>query len=185
MDKNFKLIRGARIVQQLDEATARDLEANTMNFAPPPSPDARQHAVTPIQVQKIEFAPDRQENTLTVKVSVTNAGQRYEPQLKFDQVVFEDSDQGDNTTFKAIDGRDYHITPIQLATHNAKVRCNCLDFYYRFAPSNSTQQALLGDPPPPYVKRSDRPLVNPQKKPGVCKHLLRAIQALKSVNVVR
>lgn len=184
MDKTFKLIRGARIVQQLDEATASDLERNTMNFAPPPSPDARQHAVTPVQVQNIQFAPDRQGNTLTIAVNVTNNGHKYQPSIKFDNVVYDDSDQSDNTSFKGMDNRDYHIIPIELSGHNAKVRCNCLDFYYRFAPSNNTDQSLLGQAPPPYVKRSNRPLVNPQKKPGVCKHLLRAIQALRSVNVV-
>lgn len=179
------LIRGKRILQQLEERTASDLERNTMNFVPPASPDARQHIVNTVQVQKVEFAPQRQTNALTVRVICNSNGHKYEPSIQFDNIIYDDADHSDNTTFKAIDNREYHIVPIELAKHNCKVRCNCLDFYYRFAPQNNADQSLLGNPPPPYAKKTNRPFVNPQRVPGVCKHLLRAIQALRTVNVVR
>lgn len=185
MTNKHYLIRGKRILQQLEERTAGELERNTMNFVPPASPSARQHIVNSVQVQKVEFAPNRQDGILTVRVIVNSNGHKYEPSLQFDKVIYDDGDQSDNTTFKGTDNREYHIVPIELAKHNAKVRCNCLDFYYRFAPQNNTDQSLLGNPPPPYQKKTVRPAVNPQKVPGVCKHLLRAIQALRSVNVVR
>jgi len=185
MDKKFYLIRGPRIINQLIEASAADLERNTMNFIPPASPTARQHVVEPIQINKIQFIPQRQSNSLIIKVNVTSNGHPYEPSFQFENVIYDDSDQSDNTTFKAADRQEYHIIPIDLKNHNAKVRCNCLDFYYRFAPSNNANQSLLGSPPPPYVKTSNKPYVNPKQVPALCKHLLKAIQALRSVNVVR
>lgn len=185
MNQKHYIIRGPRIVRQLDERTMVDLERNTKNFQPPASPDARQNAVNQVQIPKMEFSADRLKHGLIIKATAVSGGQQYEPSIMFDEVVYEDSDQADNTTFKAKDRKEYHIIPIDLTKHNAKVRCNCLDFYYRFAPQNNKDDSLLGPAPPPYIKKTNRPPVNPQKVPGVCKHLLRMVQALKQINIVR
>lgn len=187
MEKKHNLIRGPRILQQLlaEESTISDLDRNTKTFIPVAGPQARQNAVGQVIVTKIELTPARQSQALNIKGIVTSNGSQYEPSIMFKEVIFEDSDQADNTTFKAIDNQEYHIIPIDLMKHNAKVRCNCLDFYYRFASSNSKNDSLIGPPPPPYVKKTNRPPVNPQQVPALCKHLLRLIQQLRLVQVVK
>lgn len=184
-----KLIRGERINQQIiRETTYADLENRTRNFQPQASGDARQHAVPSVQVQKLELIPSRQTGTLQIKaITSSPRGGKYQPTLMFDKVIYNDSDQADNTTFKGVDNKEYHINPIMLNSTNVKVQCNCLDFYHRFASHNSTDGSLLGSPPPPYQRKigSNRPPVNPQRTPGLCKHLMRTILALKAVDIVR
>lgn len=185
MNKNLKLIRGARILQQidrLDEATYKELEQKTLGFQPPS--EERQHSVNQIRINKVELVPSRQSQTLTAKITVAGTQGQYQPVVHFTDVIYEDSDQSDNTTFTAVDGEEYHIVPVQLQKATVKVSCNCLDFYYRFAPYNSKDDSLYGNPPPPYQRKTmTRPPVNPKQTPGVCKHLMKAVIALRDVRI--
>lgn len=187
MTSKYKLIRGARIIQQmttLNERSFASLQQNTNNFVPPSK--KRQNAVQPVQVSRVELVPARPSQALTAKVLVVSNSNKYQTSIMFQDVIYEDGDQSDNTTFTATDGEEYHIVPIDLSKSNVKVHCNCLDFYYRFAPSNNKDDSLLGNPPPPYQRKTTtRPPVNPQQTPGVCKHLIRAISALREVRITR
>lgn len=181
------MIRGARILQQITslmERTYADLEQKTRAFVPPSK--KRQHAVQPVQVSKVEFVPARPSQVLTVKVLVTSGPNKYQTSVMFQDVIYEDGDQADNASFTAADGEEYHIVPIDLTKSNVKVHCNCLDFYYRFAPSNNKDKSLLGNPPPPYQRKTaTRPPVNPTQVPGVCKHLIKTITSLRQVGITR
>jgi hypothetical protein len=85
----------------------------------------------------------------------------------------------------ASDGQDYHVQPLQLAGHNVKVRCNCMDFYFRFANYNAQDKSLVGKPPPLYRRKTTtRPPVNPGQVPGMCKHLLKLVQTLQGAGLV-
>lgn len=182
-----QLIRGARIEQQierLDEATYAELERNTMNFTPPTK--KRQWVVDPIQIARMELTPARETQNLIIKAEVKSNGNTYTPSMVFDGVIFDDSDQADNTSFTATDNEEYHIDPINLSKNNVKVACNCLDFYWRFASWNHGAQSLNGNPPPPYQRKTqNRPPANEKKVPGVCKHLLKMAIALKNAQIVR
>ena len=182
-----QIIRGARIEQQLnqlDEASYAELERNTMSFVPPS--EKRQWVVDPIQVTRMELAAARESQNLIIKAEVSSNGNRYAPSMVFDGVIYDDGDQADNTSFTGADGEEYHIEPINLSQNNVKVACNCLDFYWRFATWNHGANSLNGNPPPPYQKRSpNHPPANPQKKPGLCKHLLKMAIALKDARIVR
>ena len=106
--------------------------------------------------------------------------------MVFDGVIYDDADQADNTSFTGSDGEEHHIEPINLSRNNVKVACNCLDFYWRFSTWNHGANSLNGNPPPPYQKKNpNRPPVNPQRRPGVCKHILKMAIALKNANIVR
>ncbi|MCK5017173.1 MAG: hypothetical protein KAS32_08880 [Candidatus Peribacteraceae bacterium] len=182
----LKLIRGARILQQLerlDEATYAELERNTMNFVP--ATEKRQWVVNPIQVTKMELTPARETQNLIVKSEVNSNGNRYAPTMIFDGVIYEDGDQNDNVSFTASDQEEYHIIPIDLKKANCKVSCNCLDFYWRFSNQNYSAGSLDGNPPPAYQKKTQRGPVNPQNVPGVCKHLLKLAIQLKDSGIVR
>jgi len=179
------LIRGQRILDQmtLEEATYAELERNTRNSMP--ATNKRQNATPEVRMQKMELVPAKESDTLMVKGTVAGKTAVYHTSVLFDNVIYDDADQADNITFTGSDGDDYHIEPIYLARHNCKVHCTCLDFYWRFATQNHKANSLDGEPPPPYVKRTNRPPANPANVPGVCKHIIKTVEELQKSGVVQ
>lgn len=180
------LIRGPRILQQLEETTYAELERSTANFQPPSR--KRQHATDPIrvtQMQLIPFRSQRDTGDLKVEAIAQSGGKKYSPILYFSDVVFEEADQADNVSFTAGDGDVYHISPIQLSRSNVKVRCDCLDFYFRFGSRNRGDDSLYGAPLPPYKRKTTtHASANPNNVPGLCKHLIKVVQALGEADLV-
>lgn len=213
--KNFKLLRGARIIQQMDEthihhpgcgcdahleeASYGELERNTLNFIP--KTKKRQFAMAPLQVQGMEFTPYPNANNLLVEGIVKNndseterkTGRQavYNPKILFQGVEFHQPENEEevadpNTlTIEAKNGREFTISPIMLNQINTRVYCNCLDFFWRFSFYAHKQQALLGYDVGTYRKKTNRPPVNPQQKPALCKHLLQMAVELKNSKVVK
>lgn len=186
---NFKVLRGARIIQQLDtmldEASYAELENRTLSYTPTSS--KRQHAVDAQRVVSMELVVARESGNLQANAIVqSDSGKQHQPQMIFEGVIFEDSDQNNNISFTSSTGDIHHIIPINLQQAAIKVRCTCLDFYYRFAVTNQQHQALLGDGPPPYQKSQTAPRgpANPTHAPGMCKHLLKLAIALKEARIV-
>ena len=94
--------------------------------------------------------------------------------------------QQQGVTFKATTGEEYTITPINLNDNVVRVRCDCLDFYYRFAPWNFSNDDIYGPKPKPYVRRTNtHPPANPTKSPGVCKHVMKLTQAMQEAGLVK
>lgn len=183
MEPKLLVIRGARIITQLnEESTYQDLENKTLAFIPPSK--KRQHAVDPIQIVQMKMVPYRNSGALQVQGVAQSSGKKYDTIMLFSDVIYEDADQGDNVSFKAADNQEYHIIPIELSKNNVKVRCSCLDFRWRFALWNSKDGSLYGDPPGPYQKTTNRPPVNPQRVPALCKHLMKTTIALKQSGVL-
>lgn len=190
MENNLRLIRGARLLQWLNEAALEetsflDLERKTLNFTPPTT--KRQHVTAPLRVMKMEFVAAPRNGTIIVKSQVkSDSGNTYSPTIQFDGVEFAEEDTSDNVTFKAADGKDYHIDQVNLYDDNAKVHCNCLDFYWRFGKYNADVNSLFGEPGRPYVRKTNtHPPANMQKTPGVCKHLLKLTDELRKNRLVQ
>lgn len=191
-ENQLKLIRGARIVKQireefphfLDETTYAELERDTLRFIPPS--ERRQFATDPIIVNRMEFDPFVNSNDLKVEATVhSNAsGKNYDVVILFMNVTFEDSDQHDNISFRGGDKQEYHVIPININQSNVKVRCECLDFYWRFARYNFADGSLYGPKPPPYQKKTDRPPANMNQTPGVCKHIMKTVMALNDTGII-
>lgn len=191
--KYYKLIRGARILQQMEretaplteESTLRQLDTNTRQFQPPSQ--KRQHATGPVnivQVQTIPFAPSGELKVECVARS-GESGKTYHPIFMFQNVQYEQDDSQQNVSFTGHDGQEHHIIPISLAKNTVKVRCDCLDFYHRFFPYNNRDKSLYGNVPRPYVRKTTTHApANPQQKPGVCKHLLAAAEALSQTGLL-
>lgn len=182
MSKKFYLIRGPRIVNQLDEAAFSELEQNTLTFIP--TTTKRQHAVTPVQITAVELIPAPQSGTLEARGEAQSGTNKYQPIILFSDVEYQDEDTGENITFTAVDNNEYHVAPISLHQNNVKVRCTCMDFRWRFAMANQQNDVLHGPGPELYTKKTDRPPNNPRNVPGVCKHLLRFVNELKNSRVV-
>lgn len=183
---DYRLIRGARIIQQLDEdSTAAQLRQNIVtNF---PKTKKRQHAINEVTIQRIEYIPYFGTQMLHIKATTSSNGNPHNQAIQFLRVTF-DQNQTTQTSrpFTATDGREYGIQPILLADHNAKVRCNCLDFYHRFATWNFNDNSIVGRAPIPYQRKTtDRPEVNPNHVPGLCKHLLKVINHMRSQGIIQ
>lgn len=182
MDKKYHLIRGPRIIQQLDEAPYAELERNTMQFIPPS--EKRQFAVNPIQIQKVELIPHAPSNALEARGAAMSNNNQYQPIIFFLEVEYQDEDTPENITFMGADGEEHHVAPISLRTNNCKVRCTCLDFRWRFAMHNQKTDTLHGPGPDLYQKVSNRPPNNPRGVAGLCKHLLKLAIELRNSGIV-
>lgn len=186
MTQGMLYIRGARLVDALQETPVGVLQQNTLNFQPPSK--KRQFAVAPIQVRSLVLVPSRgqrDQGTLKVEATVINGPNQYDSTILFHDVNYEDADRPDNITFTGYDKREYHIMPINLAQSDAEVRCTCLDFYFTFSKWNQQDKSLYGEPPEPYTPKTNRAGRNPMHKPGLCKHLLKVVQELRNERVIR
>lgn len=181
----LRIIRGDKFVKallHLEETTYAELEQQTIKGFP--YTVKRQHATDPIRVVQLKLIPFTKTNDLKVVSVINSDGKKYDNTILFKDVVYEDSDQDDNVTFTASDGDTYNIEPIALSGSEVEVHCNCLDFRWRFSMWNSDDGSLYGQPPPPYRKKTNRPPVNPDRVPGVCKHLIKTIESLKQAHLV-
>lgn len=180
----YFVLRGERILQQLDEVSSvPDLEQNIVQGFP--NTRKRQHATGEVVVSNVQYMPYIGMKMLHVKSLSASNGHQYQQALQFMKVLFEPEDTESNATFQASDGEDYHVQPLELTGHSVKVRCNCLDFHYRFANYNSQDKSLVGKPPPLYQRKTNRPPVNPDQVPGMCKHLLKLVEMLRRYGLVK
>jgi len=176
-------IRGKRVADALEEdATMPQLHQNIVKGFP--NTKKRQHVTNEVNIRNVEFIPFDTSGVLRVSAEAISNGTKYVPTIQFRDVQYMQGDTITNVTFTGVDGKDYSVEKITLPDHTIKVNCNCMDFYYRFATNNYSDDALDGDPPPLYHKKTDRPPVNPMQVPGVCKHLLKLVERLKQLNVV-
>ena len=136
-----------------------------------------------IQIKSITFVPYQKDRILHVKSEVGD----YDTEIRFNDVKYVSEDSSgpkvkidDNSS-----GEPIWIEPINERRSDVQVKCTCLDFYYRFAPFNAANNALIGDPPPRYVKKTDRPPVNPNEIPGVCKHIIRLHDELRKRGIIK
>lgn len=178
-------VRGARILQQLNEvSTVSGLEQNISTAFP--TTTKRQHATGEVAIQNIQYIPYIGTKMLHIKASTTSNGHQYKQSIQFNDVVFENADTEENATFTAADGVETHVQPLVLSHLNVKVRCDCLDFYHRFANYNSQDKSLVGKAPPVYVRKTTtRPPVNPTRVPGLCKHLLKIVDELNRIGLTK
>ena len=185
MKEKLNVIRGKRILDQLNEAPYAELERNTLQFQPPTQ--KRQHAVNPVQVQQMALVPYAPSNALEVRANILSNGNQYQSIMFFEGVEYQEEDSPENVTFTGADNEEHHIVPIDLQRNNVKVRCTCLDFRWRFSVHNQEADALHGPGPDIYQKvpGSTRPPNNPGNVPGVCKHLMKLAIELRNNQIVR
>lgn len=182
----LRLIRGKRIVDQLNEDSTypglyREIQRGF------PDTRRRQHATNEVSIQNVQYLPYVGMKMLQVRVACRSNQHNYQPIIQFLNVVFDPTDTNDNVTFTGQDNQEYHVQPVDLAQSRVKVRCNCLDFYYRFAMTDFNDGSLVGRMPPVYhpVPGSNRPPANPMHVPGICRHLIKVVDHLRQQGFVR
>ena len=138
-----------------------------------------------VNVVNYDIIPSVGEKTLLVKARVRGETNNYQTQIRFTNVKFASAAAAGYAQVKAVDGQDYFVKQFTASQTQAKVKCNCLDFYWRFATWNHGKKSLEGDPPPPYIKKTNSAPVNPNKVAGSCKHIMKLVAFLKTEQVLR
>lgn len=177
----LRVVRGERIVQALEEeATYDKLRQNIqVGF---PNTQKRQHATGEVNVTNIQYVPVA--GGLQVKSLSRSNGHDYNQVIVFSDVPH--NDDGEGATFMGTDGQEHTIEPISLQGSRVKVNCGCLDFHYRFAMQNYSDDALQGMKPPLYQRKTTtRPPANPAQVSGVCKHIIKLVDTLRQQGLIR
>ncbi len=140
-----------------------------------------------VQINKYTYIAAPRINALGVGGVSRSSAKQYETKMYFENVNYlgEGDDQAGAFSFKTPDGQEYIIETLQYGNHDVKVSCTCLDFFYRFASWNHSDGSLFGKPPPPYQKKTDKPSVNPDGTPGLCKHLIALTDKLRQDGLLR
>ena len=171
-------------LKQIYEAQLSRLEQDAIRGFP--GTKKRQNIMTTVNVSNLQYVPYVQSNTLEIKAVAKTAGGTYHPSIMITDVEFHDEDTPDVATFQGSDGQEYHMTPVSKTVHNCTVVCDCMDFRWRFSMTNYNDDSLLGNPPPPYIRKTTtRPPVNPLSVIGLCKHLFRLVDNLEANRIIR
>jgi len=127
--------------------------------------------------------------TSRAKSSGKSGNKEYVTLIQFLGVEYEEHEPSDDehTAIKLLTGPDadastvYLYDPLDGNKINVQVECSCSDYYFRFAWWNYEHGCHYGRRPRPYVpvKGSNRPPVNPDHIPGMCKHLNSLVETLK------
>jgi hypothetical protein len=176
------IVRGARILQELSSLT--DLERNiAVAF---PRTKKREHALSDVTLGEVEFIPYKGMNMLHIRSTTTSkSGHQHKQALQILKTTFLPSVTDTCIVVTDTNGEEFYIEPIAIADHNTKVRCDCLDFYHRFATYNFVDKSLMGSKPKPYVRKTTTyPSVNPTRVPGICKHLLKLTEKLHTDGLI-
>lgn len=140
-----------------------------------------------VQMQNLKYVPFIDNRALKV-ISNTSSGKGdYNTSILFSNINYvntgdlndEPVPNSQDYTFTAADNSEYTIERVPKGVQ-VKVNCSCLDFHYRFAVWDNQYRALDGTPPPPYVRTGNRSPVNPNKSPGLCKHLMKMVEQLQA-----
>jgi hypothetical protein len=151
-----------------------------------PNTKKRQHATGEVRVTNNTYTPFTNQKVLRVEAHTqSNSGEQYNQFIDLRNITYEYSSNSSNVPIEAVDNHEYYVQPIQLNTTNVGVFCTCPDYQMRFAAYNMQNNCHIGPPPARYVRKTEnRPEVNPDHVPGMCKHLLKVTDQLRQDGIV-
>ncbi len=157
------------------EATLHSLHQSAV--AAFPGTRRRQHVVGPIEISELSWTPFLGVRTLFVRGKARNEDREYRPMILFKNVRYL---QEGGIALVANDQKVYRLHP--LAENDVLLRCDCMDFHWRFNYYDSLDRSLYGRVRKKYEGQGGPP-ANPMKMPGMCKHLMALRLALADVLV--
>ena len=163
----------------LETSTAGQLTSNTNVFFG----NGRKQRAAQVQLNKVQYL-QAADGILIVKAETRSSDKTYETTIQFSDVRFVAPGTMHSVPLET-NGQEVSIMPLKNMGNYVEVHCDCMDFYWRFAMYNNKDKSLIGDPPAPYVKKTDRVPLNPDKVPGACKHLTKLVDQLKLQHIVK
>jgi len=164
------------------ESTYDDLYQSAVDAFP--LTKARQHATEPVQVGRFQLTPFVGLKTFLIRSVATNEDRQYRPTFLFKNVAYKDGPDRGLLKVRISVNEARFIEPLTTERHNVLVRCSCDDFYWRFQHWNSQDRSLYGRDRGPYESQGGPP-ANPKEMPGMCKHLMKMMEAMREVGLVR
>lgn len=164
----------------LETSTMHQLTSNTNVFFDTP----RQQSAGKVQLAHVQYIPAVNDGVLIVKADTRSSDKSYETTIQFVNVKYVGGDAPYAVPLQA-NGQEISIMPIRANQNDVQVHCTCMDFYWRFAMYNNKNKSLIGEPPAPYVKKTDRAPNNPDQVPGACKHLMRLANQLRMEKILK
>lgn len=164
-----------------EDSTMPELRSNIERTFP--NTTKRQHVVGDVRVTKMVYTPFAANKILQVDASTQSVGgNNHQVAIQFLNVDFTNGD----VEVTAATGQKINIQQIAVTATNVKVRCDCLDFRFRFADWNFADNSLVGNPPPPYIRiTTTRPPANPLETPGMCKHVIKVFDELRRQGIIQ
>ncbi len=163
-----------------ESSTVHQLKSNTKVFFGP----ERERKAGQVQLTNVEYVPAVANGMLIVKSKTRSSDKTYETTIQFSKVKFVKPDT-QYAVPVATGQEEMHIMPLKARENDVQVHCTCMDFYWRFAMHNDQNDSLIGKPPAPYVKKTDRPPLNPDRVPGACKHIDKLTQYLSMERILK
>lgn len=168
----------------LQESNLQTLYKSTVQAFP--STTKRQHSIDPIQIVELTWTPFLGVKTLFIKglAQSGESGKEYIPMILFKGVNYHNSkNERDWVEITANDGKDYVFE--RLGNDNeVLVRCNCLDFQWRFNYFDHKNNSLYGKVRKKYEANVRPGSANPLELPGMCKHLIKLVQSLDHAGIL-
>ncbi len=159
--------------EYLEEASIDTLEKETHRGFP--RTGKRLYSIQMVDIKSTSFVPYIGVKTLLVSsmaLGEEHEGNRkwYRPMLLFTGVNYT-PEKGPNSVTVRYQNKDYFFDKLSLELNDARVRCDCPDFRFRFSWWNAQRKSLYGQPQKYVRKTTTRPPVNPMKVIGICKHI--------------
>lgn len=161
--------------------TFKDLYDSTMKFMK--RMNGTDRTSIDVDAKLVDIVPNTYSKIITFKYRVKSVKKRndgYNCYLQFYNVEFSDHPIS-SSSVKIIEkdtGKPLYFERISITEKKrqnyVRVRCTCFDFRHRFAWEDKAVNALYGGAPAKYTPKpgSNRPPVNPDHIPGMCKHLI-------------
>ena len=149
-----------------------------------PDTTKRQHLIRTINISEIRYTPFIGLRTLLVRSVAFNEenGHHYNPLILFKQANF-NPNQNIVPFIASDNGQPYQVERLSLNDTNCLVRCECDDHKWRFCHFNHLDRSLWGKNRKPYVGQGLWE-ANPQRLPGLCKHLMSLSMALENAGLI-
>jgi hypothetical protein len=174
-----------KLVDLFEKQTLAQLQQSVVTGFP--GTTKRQNDVGSVKIDNITYTPFRHKSKQILRVNAdtaSNNGHAHKVIVELRGVEFGAVDGGVEVT--STDGQQISITPVSLNTSYVGVSCDCPDYIFRFANYNINNDCHVGPIPPRYIRKTtNRPEVNPNKVPGMCKHVMAAIGDLRKIGLVR
>lgn len=124
-----------------------------------------------IDLKSIDYAKGMKTETFYFEVNSSSKGTKYSVMIMFKGV---DENQGLTDEEVAM---GFKPKP-DLSKNDISVRCACPSYRFRFDHANRSSKASVGAKFPKYIKKTNRPPLNPDDTPGLCKHIMEAMDYL-------
>ena len=159
--------------------TIKELRVSSLKARPKPNEAGK--------INIIDMNPLLSNKTLTIRGQARGSnGENYNLNLIFYGVEYSLTQTSTHVlNVRTRTDQIFYAKQLREDKHHVQIRCNCKDHYFMWHWWNKQNKILLGKLPPKYIRKTTTyPERNPQKIPGVCKHLIALFNRLKKDKIL-